>query len=88
MKILGIDPGYGITGFGLVDAQRGQFRLLNCGVITTPRASSQPQASSSVQLPAISMRFSSSSCSAVSPASLLSARSFFWCVGVAMIRKS
>ena len=36
MRILGIDPGYGITGFGLVDAQRGQFRLLNCGVITTP----------------------------------------------------
>ena len=36
MKILGIDPGYGITGFGLVDAQRGQFRLLHCGAITTP----------------------------------------------------
>ena len=36
MKILGIDPGYGITGLGLIDAQRGQFRLLNCGAITTP----------------------------------------------------
>jgi crossover junction endodeoxyribonuclease RuvC len=36
MRILGIDPGYGITGFGLIDAQRGQFRLLNCGAITTP----------------------------------------------------
>ena len=36
MKILGIDPGYGITGFGLVDAQRNQFRLLRCGAITTP----------------------------------------------------
>ena len=36
MKILGIDPGYGITGFGLIDAQRGQFRLLRCGAITTP----------------------------------------------------
>ena len=36
MKILGIDPGYGITGFGLIEAQRGQFRLLNCGAITTP----------------------------------------------------
>ena len=36
MKILGIDPGYGITGFGLVDAQRGQFQLLRCGAITTP----------------------------------------------------
>ena len=36
MRILGIDPGYGITGFGLVDAQRSQFSLLRCGVITTP----------------------------------------------------
>ena len=36
MRILGIDPGYGITGFGLVDAQRGQYQLLRCGVITTP----------------------------------------------------
>ncbi|MBQ3503592.1 MAG: crossover junction endodeoxyribonuclease RuvC [Oscillospiraceae bacterium] len=36
MRILGIDPGYGITGFGLVEAQRGQYRLLNCGAITTP----------------------------------------------------
>lgn len=36
MRILGIDPGYGITGFGLIDAQRGQYRLLNCGAITTP----------------------------------------------------
>ena len=36
MRILGIDPGYGITGFGLVDAQRSQYRLLRCGTITTP----------------------------------------------------
>ena len=37
MRILGIDPGYGITGFGIVEAQRGQpTRLVRCGVITTP----------------------------------------------------
>ena len=36
MRILGIDPGYGITGFGLIEAQRGQFQLLRCGAITTP----------------------------------------------------
>ena len=36
MKILGIDPGYGITGFGLIEAERGQFRLVRCGAITTP----------------------------------------------------
>ena len=36
MRILGIDPGYGITGFGLVDAERSQYALLRCGAITTP----------------------------------------------------
>ncbi len=36
MRILGIDPGYGITGVALIDAQRGNARLLNCGAITTP----------------------------------------------------
>lgn len=36
MKILGIDPGYGITGFGLIEARRGESRLLQCGAITTP----------------------------------------------------
>lgn len=36
MRILGIDPGYGITGFGLIDAQRGGIGLIRCGAITTP----------------------------------------------------
>ena len=36
MQILGIDPGYGITGFGLIEAQRGASQLLRCGAITTP----------------------------------------------------
>ncbi len=36
MRILGIDPGYGITGFGLIEADRGQSRLVQCGAITTP----------------------------------------------------
>jgi len=36
MRILGIDPGYGITGFGLIESQRGQSRLLRCGAIITP----------------------------------------------------
>ena len=36
MRILGIDPGYGITGFGLIEAQRGATQLLRCGAITTP----------------------------------------------------
>ena len=37
MRILGIDPGYGITGFGAIEFLRGQTpRLLRCGAITTP----------------------------------------------------
>ena len=36
MRILGIDPGYGITGFGLIEANRSQSRLVQCGAITTP----------------------------------------------------
>ena len=36
MRILGIDPGYGITGFGLIEGERGQYKLINCGAITTP----------------------------------------------------
>ena len=36
MRILGIDPGYGTTGFGLIEGERGQFQLLRCGAITTP----------------------------------------------------
>ena len=36
MRILGIDPGYGITGFGLIEAERNRFSLLRCGTITTP----------------------------------------------------
>ena len=36
MRILGIDPGYGITGFGVIESERGQSRLVTCGAITTP----------------------------------------------------
>ena len=36
MRILGIDPGYGITGVGLIEAERSCNRLLQCGAITTP----------------------------------------------------
>ena len=37
MIVLGIDPGYATTGFGVVAADRGSFRLVNYGVITTPK---------------------------------------------------
>ena len=36
MRILGIDPGYGITGFGVIEADRGKQSLITCGAITTP----------------------------------------------------
>lgn len=36
MRILGIDPGTGRLGFGVVDASNGQLRLVDAGVITTP----------------------------------------------------
>ena len=42
MRILGIDPGYGITGFGIVDAQRNDFQLLQYGAITTPAGTDFP----------------------------------------------
>jgi crossover junction endodeoxyribonuclease RuvC len=37
--VLGIDPGTAITGYGVVCAERGAPRLVECGVIrTSPRA--------------------------------------------------
>ncbi|MBC7546150.1 crossover junction endodeoxyribonuclease RuvC [Candidatus Saccharibacteria bacterium] len=36
MRILGIDPGTGILGFGVIDVTRGQAVLVDAGVIRTP----------------------------------------------------
>lgn len=36
MRILGIDPGTGILGFGIIDVDRGKVRLVDGGVIRTP----------------------------------------------------
>ena len=41
--ILGIDPGYATTGFGLIKAERGDFSLLQYGTITTPADLPFPQ---------------------------------------------
>lgn len=35
MRILGIDPGVAIVGFGLIESDRGQQRMLQYGAITT-----------------------------------------------------
>jgi crossover junction endodeoxyribonuclease RuvC len=36
MRILGIDPGTGILGFGVIDADKGKAQLVDAGVIRTP----------------------------------------------------
>ena len=36
MRILGIDPGVAIVGFGIIESDRNVQRLVRCGVITTP----------------------------------------------------
>ena len=36
MRIIGIDPGTGILGFGVIETHKGQSKLITAGVITTP----------------------------------------------------
>ena len=36
MRILGIDPGTGILGFGVIDVVKGKAKLVDAGVIRTP----------------------------------------------------
>ena len=36
LRILGIDPGVAIVGFGVVDTDKNKTELIRCGVITTP----------------------------------------------------
>jgi crossover junction endodeoxyribonuclease RuvC len=36
MRIIGIDPGTGILGFGVIDASKSGFTLVDAGVIKTP----------------------------------------------------
>ena len=36
MRIIGIDPGTGILGFGVIDAEKGKCSLVTGGVISTP----------------------------------------------------
>ena len=36
MRIIGIDPGTGILGFGIIESSHGKFTLVDAGVIRTP----------------------------------------------------
>ena len=43
MTILGIDPGYATTGFGLIRSDGPYLQLLQYGVVTTPKEESFPR---------------------------------------------
>ena len=36
MRIIGIDPGYAIVGFGIIEYSRSKFTTIDYGAITTP----------------------------------------------------
>ena len=42
MRILGIDPGYGITGYSIIDYVGNKFKLIASGAIKTPAGMSFP----------------------------------------------
>ena len=42
MRILGIDPGVAIVGFGLIESDHGSLRMLQNGAITTPSGPPPP----------------------------------------------
>lgn len=37
IRVLGIDPGTAATGYGIVERDGRRYRLLECGVVRTPR---------------------------------------------------
>ncbi len=42
MRIIGVDPGNAVTGFGIVDGAAGVFNHVAAGTIRAPRGASQP----------------------------------------------
>ena len=43
MVILGIDPGYATVGYGIIDSTGSNNKVIDYGVITTPRNRNCPQ---------------------------------------------
>ena len=39
MRILGIDPGTITMGYGVIESNNGEIRLVDCGALTTPARS-------------------------------------------------
>lgn len=48
MRILGIDPGLGITGYGVIEARKGSFKLIEAGIIRTTLKEKIPQRLTSI----------------------------------------
>lgn len=42
MRILGIDPGFAIVGYGVIDSEKGKSSVVDYGVITTPKEEKLP----------------------------------------------
>lgn len=42
MIILGIDPGFAIVGFGVIEANGGNYKVIDYGAITTPKDEAFP----------------------------------------------
>ena len=49
MRILGIDPGIGTMGYGVVDAVGGQYKAVDYGVVKTCKEDSLPLRLSDVE---------------------------------------
>ena len=43
MRVLGIDPGLAIVGYGILDEENGRCQAIDCGVITTSKNLTLPQ---------------------------------------------
>lgn len=43
MRILGIDPGYALVGFGIVDSDMGELEVVDYGVIETDKDTPMPK---------------------------------------------
>ena len=42
MRILGIDPGYAITGYSIIDYEGNKFKLIDSGAVLTKAGESFP----------------------------------------------
>jgi len=42
MRILGIDPGLATLGYGVIEADRGNYKLIQFGTVTTPAGQAMP----------------------------------------------